>query len=87
MYSWGCPDEGALGTNPRGQIEGESEDVPNDGYHPSKVAMYPSLHGPNGITDDMKDGSGATLPMTQRREALITKVACGETISLFLSTE
>ncbi|KAL7544898.1 hypothetical protein ACHAWF_008266 [Thalassiosira exigua] len=79
VFSWGCPDEGSLGWRATEEKDG--------GALPSEVrGFHPSEYGPNGRTEDIVDGSGGVVPFEQRKEAVITQIAAGETSSLALST-
>ena len=80
VYSFGCNDEGSLGWH-------ETEEM-DDGALPSEVkGFYPSQFGPNGKTESMVDGNGHLLPFEERKEAVITQIAAGETQSVALSSE
>ncbi|KAL7536659.1 hypothetical protein ACHAXR_007318 [Thalassiosira sp. AJA248-18] len=77
VHSWGCPDEGSLGW----MVTEEKE----DGALPSEVkGFHPSQYGPNGTTD-LIGANGGIIPFEQRKEAVITQIAAGETQSLALS--
>ena len=72
VVSWGCNDEGSLGWETSAK-EGE-----NNGFMPNRVTGFiPSVHGPNGATDDLIL-VGAVVPFANRKEAIITQVAAGE---------
>jgi regulator of chromosome condensation len=80
VVSWGCNDEGSLGW------ETSAEEGENNGFMPNRVTGFiPSVHGPNGATDDLLL-VGAVVPYANRKEAIITQVAAGETQSIALSS-
>jgi regulator of chromosome condensation len=81
VVSWGCNDEGSLGW------ETSAEEGGNNGFMPNRVVGFiPSIHGPNGTTDDLLLDGGAIVPFANRKEAIITQVAAGETQSIALSS-